>query len=165
MSNEPKPLDITSLRGADLLAALTSNTPVKVDNRRGRPKTINGSGKLPAKNKTAREAAAAEESPVDRDRRLIKRLIEGLPDREWIPTSIDLLVHVTTCLGCGSHFESPHCEVPMLRVKSRRKNALESVRYIRLDSRIPNIHTKLPRRIQRQQRFTYTCPTCFQESE
>lgn len=160
------PLDITNLRGSDLLAALTSAQPVEVNNKRGRKKsakaTTNGS---PAKTKTNGTAPADLLSPVERDKLLIKRLVEGMPDREWIPLSIDLLVHVTTCLGCGSHFESPHCEVPMLRVKSRRKNALESIRYIRLDSRIPNIHRKLPRRIQRQQRFTYTCHCCFEEME
>jgi hypothetical protein len=163
--SQDKPIDITSLRGADLLAALTSSTPVKVENKRGRKKAAKAANGSPAKARTNGTAPADLLTPIERDKLLIRRLVEGMPDREWIPLSIDLLVHVTTCLGCGGHFESPHCEVPMLRVKSRRKNALESVRYIRLDSRIPNIHRKLPKRIQRQQRFTYTCPHCFEETE
>jgi hypothetical protein len=156
--------DITSLTGADLFAALISSEKVVVDNRKkkGKPSTTpkaKSTPSLPRLNGDARE----EMEKLSEEKRL-RNLISGMPDREWKPIGISLMIQQNTCLTCGSFSSAPLCEVPMLKLRKKNRDDSKATIYVRLDHRIPAIHAKLPRRIQRNHKFIHSCEACFEET-
>jgi hypothetical protein len=157
------PRDVTALTGADLFAALLSDTPIKVDNRKHKKKARASGGK-PAGPKLNGKDARAELEKLSEEARL-RRIIQGMPDREWKPVAVILMVQENTCLTCGSHTSAPLCEVPMLKLRRKRRDDSKATVYVRLDHRIPAIHSKLIRKIQRNHKFIYSCQHCFEETK
>lgn len=158
-----EPRDVTALTGADLFAALLSDTPIKVDNRKHKKK-VRASGSTTTKGPKLNGKDARDELEKLTEAARLKRIVQGLPDREFRPIAIVLFIQDTTCLTCGSHASAPFCEVPMLKLRRKRRDDSKATVYVRLDHRIPPIHSKLIRKIQHQHKFVYTCAHCFEET-
>jgi hypothetical protein len=156
--------DVTALTGDALFQALISDVPIVVDNRKARKKAKHTNSQTSAKGpKLNGKDARAELEKLTEEQRL-RNIIRGLPDREWQPIAVVLMIQDTTCLTCGARTSAPFCEVPMLKIRRRRKDKSKATAYVRLDHRIPAIHAKLLRKIQHQHRFVYTCAECFEET-
>lgn len=160
------PKDVTQLTGDALFQALISDAPIVVDNRKARKKAKASSSAERAKPGTRKlngKDARTELEKLSEEQRL-RNIVSGMPDREYTPVAVVLLIQDTTCLTCGERYSAPFCEVPMLKLRRKRKDLSRATIYVRLDHRIPAIHSKLLRKIQHQHKFVYTCAHCFEET-